>query len=224
MGEWLRVGPQGKRAYLAVPDSGGGPGVLVLHAWWGLTPVFTDICDQLAAEGYVAIAPDLYADNATTDSIAEAEKLAKASSAAAEVTEASPLAGADHLRGLPGVTDGPLGVIGYSLGANWALHLSQVRPEDIGAVVLYYGTGDGDFSVARASYLGHFAADDDFEPQDWVQQVETNLREAGRDVTFHVYPGTGHWFVEPNRPDAYSADAAALAWERTLSFLNGTLT
>lgn len=223
MGEWLQIGPESRRAYLSMPDSRSGPGVLVLHAWWGLTTVFTDICDKLAAQGYAALAPDLFAGNATTDSIAEAEKLVKANSGASEATEASLMAGVDHLRALPGAKESPLGVIGYSLGASWALDLSQARPDDVGAVVLYYGTGEADYSVAKARYLGHFAENDDFEPLDWVQEVETSIRKAGRDVTFHVYPGTGHWFVEPNRPDAFVADATELAWQRTLRFLKDTL-
>jgi carboxymethylenebutenolidase len=69
MGEWLPVGSTGHRAYLAVPDRGSGPGVLVLHAWWGLTPVFTDVCDQLAAAGFVALAPGLFPGEVTAATI-----------------------------------------------------------------------------------------------------------------------------------------------------------
>ncbi len=75
VGEWIQVGPTGHSAYLAVPLRNSGAGVLVLHAWWGLTSVFTDVCDRLAAAGYTALAPSLYADGATTASIAEAELL-----------------------------------------------------------------------------------------------------------------------------------------------------
>ncbi|MCC6793363.1 MAG: dienelactone hydrolase family protein [Thermomicrobiales bacterium] len=220
MGEWLEIGPAGNRAYLAAPESGRGPGVLVLHAWWGLTPVFTDVCDRLAAEGFTALAPGLYANGATTDSIAEAEKLVAAHDRAAAEAEAVVLAGVDRLRALTG---GPIGVIGYSLGAYWALHVSQERPDDIAAVVSVYGTSDGDFSMAKAAYLGHFAELDDFEPLDAVRALEMAIRAAGREVTFHVYPGTGHWFVEPNRPDVYDEAAAALVWERTRAFLNAQL-
>src|SRR5215212_12272780 len=102
MGEWLSVSPTGNRAYLAVPDSGSGPGVLVLHAWWGLTPVFTAVCDGLAAAGYVALAPSLYADGATAATIAEAEALHDAHD---EAAEAEPIAQAalELLLGLPAV-------------------------------------------------------------------------------------------------------------------------
>ena len=223
MGEWLQVGPVGNRAYLAVPQSGTGAGVLVLHAWWGLTSVFTDVCDRLAREGYVALAPSLYTDGVTTESIAEAEALVTAQNRAPEEVDAVVQAAVDHLRELPAVAGAPIGVIGFSLGAYWALHLSQVRPDDVIAVVVVYGTDDGDYSTARAAYLGHFAEQDDFEPLEAVEALEARIREAGREVTFHVYPGTGHWFVEPNRPDAYNAAAAELVWERTLAFLKARL-
>ncbi len=223
MGEWLPVGPAGNRAYLAVPDGGTGAGVLVLHAWWGLTSVFTGVCDRLAADGYVALAPGLYPDGATAASIAEAEVLRDAHDLAAAEVEAVAQAAVEQLHGLPAVTGGQIAVIGFSLGAYWALHLSQVQPDDVGAVVAVYGTDDGDYGTARAAYLGHFAEDDDFEPLAAVRALEAKIRAAGREVTFHVYPGTGHWFVEPNRPDVYDAAAADLVWERTLAFLKARL-
>jgi carboxymethylenebutenolidase len=136
VGEWLPVGSTGHRAYLAMPEGGSGPGVLVLHAWWGLTPIFTDVCDQLAAAGYVALAPGLFPGGATAATIAEAEALLGALD---EATVAEPVvqAAVEQLRGLPAVTDAPIAVVGFSLGAYWALHLSQVRPDDVGAVVIY---------------------------------------------------------------------------------------
>ena len=222
MGESLHVGPAGNRAYLAVPERGAGAGVLVLHAWWGLTSVFTDVCDRLAAAGYVALAPSLFPGGATAATIAEAEALVDAHDRAPAEAEAVVQAAAEQLRGLPAVTGAQFGVIGYSMGAYWALHLSQVRPDDVGAVVVFYGTDDGDYSTARAAYLGHFAEHDDFEPLEAVRALEEKIRAAGREVTFHVYPGTGHWFVEPNRPE-YDAEAADLVWERTLAFLKARL-
>jgi carboxymethylenebutenolidase len=219
MGEWLQVGPAGDRAYLAVPEDGAGPGVLVLHAWWGLTPVFTGVCDRLAAAGYVTLAPSLYPDAATAATIAEAEALRDAHDRAAAEVAALVRSATERLRGLPAVTGASIGVIGFSLGAYWALQLSQVRPEEVGVVVVVYGTGDGDYRAARAAYLGHFAEDDAFEPLAAVRALEATIRAAGREATFHVYPGTGHWFVEPDRPDAYNAAAAELVWARTLAFL-----
>ena len=221
MGEWLRVGPTDNRAYLAVPEHDAGAGVLVLHAWWGLTSVFTDVCDRLAAAGFVALAPSLFPAGATAATIAEAEALLAAHDEAT-VVEPVVLAAVEQLRGLPAVTGAQVGVIGFSLGAYWALHLSQVRPDDVGAVVAVYGTDDGDYRIARAAYLGHFAEHDDFEPLEAVRALEEKIRAAGREAAFHIYPNTGHWFVEPNRPE-YDAAAAELVWERTLAFFKAHL-
>src|SRR5215208_4077327 len=218
VGEWLPVGSTEHRAYLGVPERGAGPGVLVLHAWWGLTPVFMDVCDRLAAAGFVALAPSLFSDGATAATIAEAEALRDAHDEAT-VVEPVVLAAGEQLRELPAVTGSKIGVIGFSLGAYWALHLSQVRPDDVSAVVTIYGTDDGDYSTARAAYLGHFAEHDDFEPLQAVRALEEKIRAAGCEVAFHVYPDTRHWFVEPNRPE-YDTAAADLVWERTLAFLN----
>ena len=217
MGEWVTVGDTGHQAYLARPAGEAGPGALVLHAWWGLTPVFTQICDDLAARGYVALAPSLFAGGATADTIPDAEALRDAQDEEAVVRPVL-LASAEMLRNLPGVTPSPLAVIGFSLGAYWAFHLSQVQPEDVGAVVVFYGAGEGDFRETQAAYLGHFAEQDPYEDLDYVRDLEGQIREAGREVAFHVYPATKHWFVEPNRPE-YDADAAGLAWERTREFL-----
>jgi carboxymethylenebutenolidase len=222
MGGWAHVGPAGNRAYVAVPAAGAGPGVLVLHAWWGLTSAFTDVCDRLAAAGYVALAPSLFPGGATAATIAEAEALLAAYDEAT-VVEPAVQAAVEQLRGLPAVSGAQIGVIGFSLGAYWALHLSQVRPDDVGAVVTIYGTDDGDYRTARAAYLGHFAEHDDYEPLEAVRALEERIRAAGCEATFHIYPGTGHWFVESNRPDAYDAAAAELVWERTLAFLEARL-
>lgn len=206
------------RGYLAQPARGTGPGVLVLHAWWGLNDTIRAICDRLAGAGFVALAPDLY-HGAVASTIADAETLAQALfkerlRASAEVIDATRFLG-ERAEG----ADRGLAVLGFSLGASYALDLAAAAPAQIGKVVIYYGTGGDDFGDARAAFLGHFAADDPYEPRAYVDQVEEAIRRAGRPVTFHHYPGTGHWFAEPDRTDAYDEAAATLAWERTLDFL-----
>ncbi|HSH79843.1 MAG TPA: dienelactone hydrolase family protein, partial [Herpetosiphonaceae bacterium] len=116
-----------------------------------------------------------------------------------------------------------LAVVGFSLGANYALDLATADPEHIRSVVLFYVTGGGDFSTSRAAYLGHFAENDEYEPQSSVDDLEESLRRAGRPVTFYRYPGTGHWFFEPDRSEAYNQAAATLAWDRTLTFLRNSM-
>ena len=207
--------PQG---FLAVPPTGQGPGVLVLHAWWGLNDTIKSFCTQLAGAGFVAFAPDLY-HGQVADTIPAAQALAKALGAnylqaEAEIAEATRFL--DERVGQPARG---LAVMGFSLGANSALDLAAADPEHIHSVVLFYGTGGGDFSSSRAAYLGHFAENDPYEPPSGVDELEESLRSAGRPVTFYRYPGTGHWFCEPDRTDAYDPEAASLAWDRTLAFL-----
>jgi carboxymethylenebutenolidase len=119
--------------------------------------------------------------------------------------------------------DSGLAVIGFSLGAYFALDLSVADPDRIRAVVVFYGAGPGDYSLSRAAYLGHFAEADPYEPAEYVNSLEAALRAAGRPVQFYRYQGTGHWFCEPDRQDAYNHEAATLAWQRTLSFLKESL-
>jgi carboxymethylenebutenolidase len=212
--------PQG---FLAVPATGNGPGVLVLHAWWGLNDTMKAFCTQLAESGFVAFAPDLY-HGKVANTIPEAEALGSALDAnhlqaKTEIAEA-----ARFLNERAGQNERGLAVIGFSLGAYYALDLSAADPELIRSVVVYYGTGPADFSSSRAAYLGHFAENDEYEPLSNVDELEADLRRAGRPVTFYRYGGTGHWFCEPDRPQAYNQAAEQLAWERTLAFLKRSFT
>ncbi len=211
---------QTARGYLAMPERGEGPGVLVLHAWWGLNDTMRAVCTRLAEAGFVAFAPDLY-HGKVADTIADAEILATAldsNQAMADIVDAT-----RFLDERAGQADRGLAVVGFSLGANYALDLATADPEHIRSVVLFYGTGGGDFSTSRAAYLGHFAENDEYEPQSSVDDLEESLRRAGRPVTFYRYPGTGHWFFEPERSEAYNQAAATLAWDRTLTFLSNSL-
>jgi len=205
--------------YVAVPSSGKGPGVLVLHAWWGLNDFVKGFCDRLAQEGFVTLAPDLF-DGTVLRTIEEAEGHLNTYD---EAHAAPPvvLSAVEELSRHPAVTGSGLGVIGFSMGAYWCLWLAEEKPELIRAVALFYGTngGGGDFSRSKAAFLGNFAQNDPYESAEAVQKLEKNLKDAGRPVTFYTYPGTGHWFFEQDRPDAYNPSAARLAWDRTKQLL-----
>lgn len=207
-------------AYLALPEQQPAPGVLVLHPWWGLNQDIKNVCDQLAKAGFVALAPDLY-DGRIATTIEQAGEYADALDDA--VSQLIVQAAADALQDHEACLAGPIGVIGFSLGAMFATWLAHAQLEQVSAVVLFYGAGMLDQLNTQASYLGHFAANDPYEDADYIAQMEQKLRENGRPVTFHTYPDTSHWFFEPSRTEAYVADASKLAWERTLAFLNETL-
>ena len=207
--------PQG---FLALPVNKQGGSVLVLHAWWGLNDTIKNFCKRLAEAGFIAFAPDLY-HGKTAKTIPEAQALSgalenDADHARAEVTDA-----AGFLIERSGQHASGLAVIGFSLGAYFALELSLRNPDDIHSVVVFYGTCPGDYGEAKAAYLGHFAEHDDYEPQRNVVSLEGELKQVGRPVSFYIYPGTGHWFFEPDRPDSFNKAAADLAWQRTLAFL-----
>lgn len=208
--------------YLALPPTRKGPGVLVLHPWWGLNDTIKAFCARLAGAGYVAFAPDLY-HGKVADTIPAAEALSEALSANEPRPRVEILDASRYLTKIADQTDRGLAVIGFSLGAYYALDLAAADSKNIRSVVLFYGTGEGDFSKSNAAFLGHFAEDDVYESQEYVDALEESLRKAGRPVTFHHYSGTGHWFFEPDRLQAYNPAAASLAWDRTLAFLQASL-
>jgi carboxymethylenebutenolidase len=173
---------------------------------------------RLADHGFVAFAPDLYQGRGA-DSIADAEILSTAVFENPDRAKANVAGAAAFLDERTDRSDCGLAVIGFSLGAYFALDLSVTAPEHIRSVVVFYGTRPGDYSRSNAAYLGHFAETDEFEPQAEVDNLEASLERAGRPVTFYRYQGTGHWFFEPDRTQAFNPAAASLAWDRTLAFL-----
>ena len=215
----FEAGDRTGTGYLAIPERGYGPGVLVLHAWWGLKPFFKQLCDRLAAEGFVALAPDLYQGRIAA-TIEEAHALLEQRDF--ELMRATATGALAHLRGHPATRGLAAGVLGFSLGGAWAIFLASVVPQDIAAAVIFYGTEGANFGASRAAYLGHFAENDEWEPLDGVHQMEAEMRAAGRDVTIYVYPDVKHWFFAADRPE-YNPKVAELAWRRTLEFLNQEL-
>jgi carboxymethylenebutenolidase len=205
--------------YLAMPAAGKGNPIVVLHAWWGLNDTIKATCKRLADSGFAAFAPDLY-HGKVTDQITEAETFATALETKINQVRADLAAATTFLKERAGSDVSTMAVIGFSLGAFYALDLSVTAPETIRSVVLFYGSGPGDFSRSQAAYLGHFAEADEFEPPANVSHLEEALKRAGRPVTFYQYSGTGHWFFEPDRVHAYNPTAANLAWDRTIAFLN----
>jgi carboxymethylenebutenolidase len=212
--------PQG---FLAVPSTGKGPGVLVLHTWWGLNDTIKAFCTRLVEAGFVAFAPDLY-HGKVADTIPDAEALSGTLFENPNLARADVAAAVTFLNERANQAGRGLAVIGFSLGAYFALDSSITAPESIRTVVVFYGTGVDDFSHSQAAYLGHFAENDPFEPRAGVDKLEGYIQQVGRPVTFYHYPGTGHWFFEPDRADAYDQAAATLAWERTLAFLRRSFT
>ena len=212
----LNVNDKKVNAYLASPEHG-GPGVLFLHAWWGLKPFFKEMCDRLAEHGYVALAPDLM-NGRIAKTIDEAKELVQKSDD--QVVGDTVMAAKDHLLSL---TENKIGVLGFSFGAAWALVAAAHDPEKIAGTVLFYGAyPDMDFSRVKSKVLGHFCEVDEWEPIEGVRQMEANMKAANVDFTLHFYPRVSHWFMESDRPE-YDPASAQLAWERTFELLDSSL-
>ncbi len=227
MGEWLQVGPTGNRAYQAVPETGAGAGVLVLHAWWGLTSVFTDVCDRLAAEGFTALAPDLYHGDYAEHT--EMDKASELMNSLPPDRAARDMGGAiDYLLAHDAVRGGGVGVMGFCMGGMLTLLISALQGNKVAAAVPFYGAPLGemapDWSGLTAPVLGHFAEKDDFFPPDAVRQLEAQLKEMGKEVTFHFYPDCGHGFANEEDPlNTHDAEATVEAWDHSLKFLRSKL-
>jgi carboxymethylenebutenolidase len=201
--------------YLAAPVDG-GPGIIVLHAWWGLNTFFKELCKRLAVQGFTAFAPDLNGGK-VAETIESAQEIMSARDF--EFTGAVVAQSVDILRQMPGVQKGKVGVVGFSMGASWGLVLASQAPVEIAALVLFYGAEGVDFSRVRAACQGHFAEHDEWAPLDDARRMEDDMRAAGLAPRFHTYPGTGHWFFEADRLENYNPAAAQLAWERMIAFL-----
>jgi carboxymethylenebutenolidase len=200
---------EGIAAYVA---DGGGPGIVVLHEWWGLVPQIEDVCDRFAAVGFTALAPDLY--HGPTASMTEpddAEKLMMRLDRARAVTEVGLALAELRRRGCVKV-----GMIGFCLGGALSLAASAVCPVD--ATVAYYGiwphSGERDITTP---ILVHVA---EHEEHNWPALPEHFPRwfEGMDNAQIHIYWGTQHAFFNDARPDLYDAEAAALSWERTVAF------
>jgi carboxymethylenebutenolidase len=208
--------------YLSVPESGGGAGVVVLQEWWGLVPHIKDVCDRFAAEGFVALAPDLYHGKSAT-SPDEAGKMMMA----LDIDRAEKdLRGAikfllDHAA----VAGDSIGTVGFCMGGALSLYAAS-KNEQVGACVVFYGVHPKvkpDLENLRAPVLGLFAERDKSVPPASVRDLERRLNELGKPNEMHIYPDADHAFFNDTRPEVYKADAARDAWQRTINFFRANL-
>ena len=209
------VNGKSANGYLALPSQADAPGVLVLHAWWGLNQIFRNLCERLAAEGFAAFAPDLN-EGRVARTIDEAKETMSSLDGQRKYDVA--MAALDFLRARPEVQKEPVSLIGFSMGAAWSLVLASERPEDVQKAVLFYGAGEGDFAKIKAEILGHYSDADEWEDIKYVRSMAKEMRDAGVKINFHIYPKMPHWFFEEDRPE-FNPEAAELAWTRTLEFL-----
>lgn len=206
------------RGYLAIPEKGNGPGVVVIQEWWGLVDHIKDVCDRFAAEGYVALAPDLY-HGKTTKSPDEAGKLMMA----LNIDQAEKdLSGAvNYLLNHEATTSKKVGVVGFCMGGALSLYAATKNP-DIGACIVFYGGHPNvkpDLPNLQAPVLGIYGEKDGFVTPQLVGELEKKLKELGKSAEIHIYPNADHAFFNDERPEVYDEKAARDAWQRTTQFL-----
>ncbi|KAB1935177.1 dienelactone hydrolase family protein [Micromonospora sp. ALFpr18c] len=227
MGEMVRYRSNGgtSEGYLAIPASGtASPAVIVIQEWWGLVPHIRSVADRFAEAGFVALAPDVY-HGETTSEPDEAQRLLLAmrmDEAAKDIAGA-----ADYLAERPEVT-GKVGAVGFCAGGSLALW-SATSSERIVATAGFYPVLPGEsMRPDWADYAGkaaviHCSEEDGTSTDEGVQTARRAIEEAGGTCQLYDYPGTSHAFFNDDRPEAFDQRAAASAWARTLELFRAKL-
>lgn len=204
-------------AYFVSPLEGPGPGVLLLHSWWGLLPSFRRLADRLADSGYTVLVPDL--------SVGETFETEDAASRHLGETDVDRLASlvltSSKLLQEKSSSD-RIGAVGFSMGASLALWASVRLPDTIGAVSAFYGTQAIDFTGADATYQLHLAGSDDMVTDDEAAFMQATMGLENLEVETWIYPESQHWFFESGRPE-FDPEASDQAWDRLLTFLSKTV-
>lgn len=222
MGEIVSFASNGTsgQGYLA---DGGGPGIIVIQEWWGLVPHIKSVADRFAAEGYTALAPDLYHGAAAS----EPDEAGKLMMAMKLDRAGKDLSGAvDFLQERTGRKK--VGVVGFCMGGGLTLTLACQRPDAVAAAAPFYGVipwpeAQPNWDALTAVVEGHYAEDDAFASPEASRALEADLQKRGKSASIHVYEGTHHAFFNDDRPDVYDAAAAATAWKRTLALFAANL-
>lgn len=210
--------------YLSVPQgvSGSMPALIVIHEWWGLNENIIATSERLAAEGYVTLAVDLYGDR-VAEVPKEAMKLMRTVMSEPNLAVDNLKQAYDYL--VTSAAASRVGVIGWCFGGRWSLQTALALPNDIDAMVMYYGSVEPDkarLATLNMPILGLFAGEDPIVRPNTVEVFRKNLDDLGKTANVYIYEGSQHGFANPSGM-AYDADAAQDAWQKTLSFFDENL-
>jgi len=197
------------------------PGLIVIQEWWGLNDHIKNIADRFAAQGYVALAPDLYDGTVTKDSAKAGELMQRLDQGKALET----LDGAvNYLTGLASVSPDKIGVTGFCMGGTFALLLASHNP-NIKASAPFYGDVPPDDVIKNLSapilFVG--AENDPWITMEKMERLRAGLAKFGKEGEVKIYKGVGHAFFNDTRPEAYDRSAAQDAWNRVGEFLAAKL-
>ncbi|MDP4690298.1 MAG: dienelactone hydrolase family protein [Candidatus Nanopelagicales bacterium] len=212
-------------AYLALPGTHRAPGVIVIQEWWGLVPHIRTVCDRLAEEGFVALAPDLYRGAATTEPD-EAHKLMMGLKVAQSASDLA--AAADYLVRSGCLPADRVGAMGFCMGGGLALLAPTVSPHIDCAMAFYPAMTWPEYHPAWDTYRGREAV---------IHQCEADVSSTGPEIARYAaaiadhggvavvetYAGTPHAFFNDERPETFHAAASRLAWDRSLAMLHRRL-
>jgi carboxymethylenebutenolidase len=222
---YATVGGESVTGYLARPEGVGDesrPGVIVIHEWWGLNDNIRTMAERLAAEGYVALAVDLYGGE-VADTPERARSLMSGSMERQDELTSNVTQAYEYLTLRQNADE--VGSIGWCFGGGWSLRTALALPDQLDAAVIYYGqlvTDPDRLATLDMPVLGIFGAEDEGIPVEQVRTFEQTLDSLGTDATIEVYEGAGHAFANPSG-ERYVPEAAEDAWEKTLDFLDRTL-
>jgi carboxymethylenebutenolidase len=211
--------------YLALPDSGGGCGVIVIQEWWGLVDHVRSVVDRFADDGFVALAPDLF-HGTKTDEPDEAQRLMMGLSmdrAANDIRGA-----ARYLLARSEVTSSGVATVGFCMGGSLALW-SGALAEEVKVAVGFYPAVPWEKmrptwgNYTNKSAMIHASEEDGTSKAPGIQQAMHGIEQAGGSVEVYDYPGSRHAFFNEDRPEVYDKDHAEKAWRRTIGLLTSRL-
>lgn len=209
--------------YLAQPAESEDqlPAVVMIHEWWGLNENIKNMAEQLAGEGYVVLAVDLYDGEVATES-SQARTLATSVRENPDVAVENLNAAVAHLSNLKNVDSSRIASLGWCFGGGFSLQLALNAEQPLAATVVYYGTlvtDEQELASITWPVLGIFGAEDQSIPVEDVNEFEASLDANGIMNEIYIYDGVGHAFANPSG-DSYAPEETADAWEKTLGFLS----
>ncbi|GLQ53243.1 carboxymethylenebutenolidase [Devosia nitrariae] len=210
------------RGYLVTPSEGGPFGaVIVVHENRGLNAHIRDVTRRMALEGFIALAPDFLSRLGGTPEDEDAARALFGDLDPAGVA-ADGVAAIDYLQGLDNA-NGKVGAIGFCWGGGTVNSLAIASPE-LAAGVAYYGSQPAaeDVPKIEARLMLHYAGLDD-RINAGIAAYEDALKAADVDYQLFIYEGVNHAFNNDTSAARYDAEAAELAWQRTVDFLRETL-